>query len=489
MLGLCLSRIWTYVFMALAAHLLADGTSTSDLAPSHLTYPLFFGVGALVVLGVAVLAAWFGRQPARAQGHPSRPSRSRILAIAPTFCGLLASLSLVAAIQLPSMPPLLAMTLALGGVELGLLRLSWGLLHCRLDERRLGLCTALSFLIAVCVGAILRALPAIVGPWLLFLLALAAGVCLTRAAAEPGNTPAEKRAPTTQGSIDTAEPASAAPFWPLAIGMFVFVTASALLTSLMEPQLTPDWLATWRTVLVDAVVALAFTLVFAAAPSVDTARAYRIALPLMAAGYALFPLVPGEHRFIGALVAAVGYGLFDLLSWIVMVGHARQHPQHAARTLCLGIGMTLLGRAVGTLGGELLAGYQGAGSVSLSSISLIMLFALVIVCLTILPGLTGRRVSTPNTPTPTTLPDPVQPLSAGCQRLADANGLTARELDVLTWLAKGRNAASISAELGIARGTAQTHIKHIYAKTGLHNQQELMGVVESLGARNEPSTP
>lgn len=34
-------------------------------------------------------------------------------------------------------------------------------------------------------------------------------------------------------------------------------------------------------------------------------------------------------------------------------------------------------------------------------------------------------------------------------------------------------------DLGIAKGTAQTHIENIYQKLGVHKQQELIDLVES----------
>ena len=46
-------------------------------------------------------------------------------------------------------------------------------------------------------------------------------------------------------------------------------------------------------------------------------------------------------------------------------------------------------------------------------------------------------------------------------------------------LARGHNAQAISNELSITKGTVQTHVKHIYAKLGLHSQQELIELVES----------
>lgn len=63
-------------------------------------------------------------------------------------------------------------------------------------------------------------------------------------------------------------------------------------------------------------------------------------------------------------------------------------------------------------------------------------------------------------------------------RLAAEYGLTAREVEVLAPLVRGRSAASIGAALGMSAETARTHIRHIYQKTNVHGREELMDLVE-----------
>lgn len=64
-----------------------------------------------------------------------------------------------------------------------------------------------------------------------------------------------------------------------------------------------------------------------------------------------------------------------------------------------------------------------------------------------------------------------------CERIADRYLLSTRETEVLFYLAKGHNAAFLQEKLYISEGTAKTHIRHIYGKTNVHNQQELMRMV------------
>ena len=63
-------------------------------------------------------------------------------------------------------------------------------------------------------------------------------------------------------------------------------------------------------------------------------------------------------------------------------------------------------------------------------------------------------------------------------RLARIRGLTRREEEILFLLAKGDSPTSIADQLFIAESTARVHVKHVYAKLGVHSKQELRQLVE-----------
>lgn len=69
--------------------------------------------------------------------------------------------------------------------------------------------------------------------------------------------------------------------------------------------------------------------------------------------------------------------------------------------------------------------------------------------------------------------------------MAAAYGLTTRELDVLRLLARGRTSPVIQERLVVSHNTVKSHVRHIYAKMGVHSQQQLIDVVE---ARKETGT-
>lgn len=58
--------------------------------------------------------------------------------------------------------------------------------------------------------------------------------------------------------------------------------------------------------------------------------------------------------------------------------------------------------------------------------------------------------------------------------VADEFGLSPRETEILELLAQGYNTERVARKLVISNYTVQTHIQHIYTKTGIHRRSELM---------------
>ena len=69
-------------------------------------------------------------------------------------------------------------------------------------------------------------------------------------------------------------------------------------------------------------------------------------------------------------------------------------------------------------------------------------------------------------------------IEARCAQIAAEHGLTPRETEVFTLLARGRDVGFVCAELYISRNTANAHRRAIYSKLGIHSQQELLNIVE-----------
>lgn len=129
------------------------------------------------------------------------------------------------------------------------------------------------------------------------------------------------------------------------------------------------------------------------------------------------------------------------------------------------------------------------GDFQIPSVGIVCVMALFITAFLVLPEgtfgqLTAKRTTGKRSREgkPDVLVATVNPLEAACHEVASQFHLTPREGEVLLLLARGRTLTIVMRDLNIAKGTAQTHIENVYAKLGVHKQQELIDLVEAQSA-------
>lgn len=61
-------------------------------------------------------------------------------------------------------------------------------------------------------------------------------------------------------------------------------------------------------------------------------------------------------------------------------------------------------------------------------------------------------------------------------------GLSARETEIVELLARGDTATQIAKDLFVTESTVRTHIRRVYAKTGVHKKQELLNIMKEISA-------
>ena len=66
------------------------------------------------------------------------------------------------------------------------------------------------------------------------------------------------------------------------------------------------------------------------------------------------------------------------------------------------------------------------------------------------------------------------PIALRCKEIASASGLTSREAQTLALIAHGWTVDMTARRLGVSPSTVRTHLKHLYAKTGVHSRNELL---------------
>ena len=69
-------------------------------------------------------------------------------------------------------------------------------------------------------------------------------------------------------------------------------------------------------------------------------------------------------------------------------------------------------------------------------------------------------------------------IDAACDRLAERCGLSARERELLPYLARGHRPVFVAEQLCISESTARTHVRNIYRKLGVGSGEELIQQVE-----------
>lgn len=70
-------------------------------------------------------------------------------------------------------------------------------------------------------------------------------------------------------------------------------------------------------------------------------------------------------------------------------------------------------------------------------------------------------------------------LEARCERIAATHQLSAREAEVLVYLAQGHTRASIAKKLFVSENTIREHVKNIYKKLYIHSRQQLIDMVDA----------
>lgn len=189
---------------------------------------------------------------------------------------------------------------------------------------------------------------------------------------------------------------------------------------------------------------------------------YQIVVPLLALGLAAIPLLDDGVALALPLLAATGSYCFGLV-WFLVAMACERTGGAPTRPAALAFLFLELGHlAARGLFGWLPPSFKTAGGASA-----IMLFAIVVLLVILLPQQeryqkrlrreSERRLT-----------------GMACERLGQACGLTPRELDVLRLCAEGGNAHSIAASLTLSETTVNTHLQHIYQKTGVHTRDELL---------------
>ncbi len=223
--------------------------------------------------------------------------------------------------------------------------------------------------------------------------------------------------------------------------------------------------------------AAVFALIVAARQEVLTIRALQLfLLPLFIGCFILAMLFDGVVRVAMVIVAFVATQTIQLVD-IALMSHASKVRDLPA-AFCFSMAQLPImgGVAVGWGFGGLFFSSDQFGSLPLNVFLCVIL--VVFASVVVLDNERKRRIEKAAIHEKAAEQKP--PIELKCEKLATEYMLTDREAEILEYLAKGRNTDYISSELFLAKPTVKTHIHHVYDKTGVHNQQDLISLVESV---------
>lgn len=190
---------------------------------------------------------------------------------------------------------------------------------------------------------------------------------------------------------------------------------------------------------------------------------------------------------VSAVLFSTGNSCLNVLFALVLVAAAKRNPLSAVTLFAWGNTLTSLGSIVGANIGAALRPAQFGGLINSMStdLSYLLLAGIALLFLGyVLFGLRGFSFSATiegiEAVAPLRIPTSEDPqrLETRCRELAAIHHLTPREAEVFGLLARGRNNQFIQDELTLTRNTVKTYIKRIYAKVGVHSQQELIDLVD-----------
>ena len=392
-----------------------------------------------------------------------------------------------------SAPALLVAGASLAAIGRSVATVSTALYLVRLEMHTTAVIIAAAYTVQLAASPASSLLPPWVGTALFLIFPLAAIALTARGARLYFDMAHDRPSPS---DIAVTRPASfLAPFSALFVCLFLFQVAFGFALRFGEVAGTPRM--SFLSAIPLALVALYVTCSRRRFPADGLVQLS--ALTVMA-GFLLAtqPLLAADSGAADVALLNAGNGLFIMAAQMALITIAARNPLGAITTVAWGNGVSALGSLTGAAAGML------ALRVATPAVLLLVFAAYVTIGLKrftfagaidgIDPVLVGATAAgkgadaeaeaVPGTGTgPVPLPMPAarapeEAFASRCEAIASEFSLTPREAEVFAMLARGRDRAYIEEALVVSRNTVKAHVKHVYAKLGIHSHQELLDLVE-----------
>ena len=229
----------------------------------------------------------------------------------------------------------------------------------------------------------------------------------------------------------------------------------------------------------NVIVALALAVVLADKSHESEDRLFSLVILLLVAGFLVVPYELSADTGVANVFLRAGRDCFNLLLWILLafIGHRNVFvllPMVGCVRAASSLGTTL-----GAVSGHATNYFAGSNPHLAGMLASAMVF-----CLVAFLWLGFRRFSF--TAAVKEVKEVSEPeirrldnrIDDACLALGARCGLTKRETEILVLLAKGRDGKFIAEKYVLSYQTVKTHIKHLYAKLGVHSRQELIDLTD-----------
>jgi DNA-binding CsgD family transcriptional regulator len=498
-IGFSLNRAWVF--------LLFLGIGTSSISSTSTIIPSSVYTYSSIVLVVVLLAGFFFRSVVE---NLLARSWFRWFAVASTVVGTIFATTLSLEDVSPTIIGLLAG--ASTGFGSGVITLAFGKLYSMLPPEDAGIETPLAFLIATVIYAcVVLVIPSGFDILLVNLVALAAGfiLCLYPCPWNKSSASTE-----TKAEIEKASFRSILHVGLCACGVSIadglsrssFMAATGILSQDMYAN------AMLPSAVISSVVLIGFAVLFRKS---EIKSLYRVIVGIILISMVFTPVfATPDSKDIGPLFILVGYNTFNVFIWIILSDLTYNFKISPVAAFGLGWGMLSLGHTIGQILSTFLnstAVYSSQIGTLTTAIAVTLVFVSCMFVLrdndlvstkdlSSLVDSVGKAIDETIEPVetsheenegevsslslsgenPVAKPiDVVEDFHQRCMSIAHRCSLTPRETEIFLLLARGRTSSWIRNELYISKGTAATHMQHIYQKLQIHSRQELFDMIEN----------
>lgn len=200
---------------------------------------------------------------------------------------------------------------------------------------------------------------------------------------------------------------------------------------------------------------------------------WRMILLFTATGLFFLPIIGSQGAGLALVLIDIAQTLVVMLFW-VMLADVAHHSSVSPYTI---FGSGWMAYSLSFAVGEIIGKVVGAYDVGLNVLLLMAYFLTLAAVFALNENSLAQRRIFADLDIPVPEKSLYGSIDAGSVTLGEKHGLTAREIEVLQLLCKGRSKAYIAENLFISENTVRSHSKHIYEKLQVHSKQEILDLI------------